>query len=121
MSMSIVARGRILDPPVEITSKEGPLVCFRLGDAQFGLHRYREYEIEDLPVVDVNCRGAWFAAQALERLVVDQYVVVVGSAHISQPFDQYDGRGLVLLSIDADTVGADLARSALAGPSTQSE
>lgn len=113
MSMSVVARGRILDPPAQITSERGLLVCFRLGDAQFGLHRQAEYEIEDLPVVDVNCRGEWFAAQALQHLFMDQYVVVVGSAHISQPFDQYAGRGLVLLSVEADTVGPDLARSAL--------
>lgn len=109
MTIAVVARGRVVDGPSEISSDLGPLVSFMLGDAQFGLHRGHEYLLEDLTVLEVNCRGPW-SAHVLEGVVVDQAVVVVGEAHISKPLEYYGERDLVLVTIEADAVGVDLAR-----------
>lgn len=109
MSIAVVARGRIVEGPVEISSEDGPLTSFMLGDAQFGIHRGAEYLINDLTVIEVTCRGS-LAGQVLENLTVDQNVVVVGSAHLSKPLDYYDDRELVLVTIEPETVGVDLGR-----------
>lgn len=110
MSIAVVARGRIVDGPEQIGSDRGPLVSFMLGDAQFGIYRGNTIPLDDLPVVEVNCRDL-LAAVVLEQLEVGQYAVVVGTAHISRPLEGAEhGQGLVLLAIEADTVGVDLAR-----------
>lgn len=108
MSISVVARGVILDLS-EISSDQGPLTTLVLGDTQCGLHRGREYPIDELPTCEVTCRRE-LAAPALAALTPDQPVIVIGELHISMPLEQYGDRELVQLTIEAATVGVDLAR-----------
>jgi len=108
MSISVVARGRIVSEPAEISSDRGPLSIFVLGDAQFGIYQGEEHPIDDLQVLEVCCRGD-FAKHALNELTIDLPVIVVGSARISRPLDFGDDRDLVYLTIEAETVGIDLA------------
>lgn len=109
MSITAVARGVILDLS-EISSDQGPLTVLVLGDTQLGLYRGRTYPIEELPTCEVTCRGD-LAAPALAGLAPDQPVIVIGELQISMPIEQYGDRELVQLTIDAATVGVDLARA----------
>lgn len=110
MSISVVARGRIVGRPSLVTSDDGDVVSFLLGDAQVGFQNSSEHAIDGLPVIEVTCRSRPFGYRVLKGLSNDTSVVVIGALHVSLPFDHFDDRDLVLVSIDADTVGVDLAR-----------
>jgi hypothetical protein len=114
MPISVVARGRIVDVPAEVSSEQGPILAVSLGDAQFGEHRGVEYQIEDLTVLEVLCRGQLARTAAL-HLQVDQPVLVVGTLHLSKPIESWHDQDLVRITVEAETVGVDLARLALDG------
>lgn len=119
MPIAVVARGRIVDAPAEVSSHDGPLLALSLGDAQFGEHRGREYQIEDLTVLEVLCRGP-LALTAGRHLQLDQPVVVVGTLHLSKPIEPWQDQDFVRVVIEADTIGVDLARLELDGIATGS-
>ena len=109
MSIQTVIRGRIVEGPFAAeTGTPEAAVTFTLGDRQTGLYRGREYDIEDLETCEVICRGPW-AEHVTTALHEGDSVVVLGHLHISAPFDRYDERHLVLITVEADTVGPDLA------------
>lgn len=85
-----------------------------LGDVQFGEHRGVEYQIEDLTVLEVLCRGQLARSAAL-HLEVDQPVVVLGTLHLSKPIESWHDQDLVRVTLEAETIGVDLARLMLDG------
>jgi hypothetical protein len=119
MPIAVVARGRIVNEPAEVSSHDGPLLVLSLGDAQFGEHRGLEYRIEDLTVLEVLCRGS-LALTAGRHLQLDQPVVVVGTMHLSRPIELWQDQDLVRVVLDAETIGVDLARLELDGSATKS-
>lgn len=109
MTVQTLIRGRIVEGPYPAdTGTDEPAVTFTLGDRQSGLYRGREYDIDDLETCEVICRGEW-AARVTATLSEGDRVVVVGRLHISAPFDRYDERHLVLVTVEAETLGLDLA------------
>jgi hypothetical protein len=102
-------RGRIVEGPFAAeTGTEEFATTFTLGDRESGLYRGREYDIDDLETCEVICRGDW-AARVVSELKDGDRVVVLGHLHISAPFDRYDERHLVLVTVEADAIGLDLA------------
>ncbi len=111
MTIHTVMRGRIVEGPfLAETGTEELAVTFTLGDRQTGLYRGREYDIDDLETCEVVCRGPW-AEKVTSTMKEGDLVLVVGRVHVSAPFDRYDERHLVLLTVEADTVGHDLGAS----------
>jgi hypothetical protein len=109
MTILTVIRGRILEGPYSAeTGTEEPAATFILGDRQGGLYRGREYEIDDLETCEVICRGTW-ATYVTAGLSEGDRVIVVGRLHVSAPFDRYDERHLVLVTVEAESAGIDLA------------
>jgi hypothetical protein len=109
VSIHTVIRGRIVEGPFNAETGTKELAAtFTLGDRQSGLYRGREYDIADLETCEVICRGDW-AARVVSDLQDGDRVVVIGRLHISAPFDRYDERHLVLVTVEADAIGRDLA------------
>jgi single-stranded DNA-binding protein len=109
MSVHTVIRGRIVEGPYSAeTGTEELAATFTLGDRQTGLYRRREYDMDDLETCEVICRGDW-AHEVTTSLKEGDRVLVVGQLHVSVPIDRYDDRHLVLVTVEAETVGIDLA------------
>jgi single-stranded DNA-binding protein len=109
MAVHTVIRGRIVEGPYPAeTGTEELAATFTLGDRQTGLYRRREYDMDDLETCEVICRGDW-AQDVTTTLKEGDRVLVVGRLHISVPIDRYDDRHLVLVTVEAETVGLDLA------------
>lgn len=111
MSIFTVARGRVVGRPSTITSDRGDLISFLIGNPQVGIQGGSEQAIDGLPVIEVTCRSGSFGDRVLNEIGNDTSVVVIGALRVSLPFEHYDDRDLVLVSIDADAVGVDLARN----------
>lgn len=111
MSMQAIVRGRVLAGPFRSETQSAELtVTMTLGDNQSALHRGREYLIDDLEVSEVICRGPW-AAQVAESIFEGDALIVVGQIQISVPIDRYNDRNLVLVTIEADSLGIDIEAS----------
>jgi len=113
MSITVTARGRIVRAPDVCSTDRGPMTNFMLGTRQFGVHDGVEYELGDLPVVEVCCRETHLAQRALTGLAVDLPVVVVGTLRLAQPLEYYGERELVYVAIDASI---DILRQDAAEP-----
>jgi hypothetical protein len=109
MPIQTVIRGRIVEGPFAAETGTDELAAtFTIGDRQRGIFRGKEYPIDDIETCEVICRGAW-AARLLETIHEDDLVIVLGTLQVSAPFDRYDERRLVLVTVEADTVGLDVA------------
>jgi len=110
MSIHVTMRGTVLEGPTEVEVAEGarPLTVFLFGDAQFGEYGGQQFALDRIPSCEVVCRGS-AAGSALRKLEAGDAVVVVGRLIVRLGLGSDNDLGLVRLSVEAVSVGVDLA------------
>jgi hypothetical protein len=110
MSFWVALRGVVCSTPEEVDSEGAERVAaFLLADAQYGRYGDQVVELDQAPVCEVVLRGD-SAEASLRTLKRGDAVVALGNLKIAIPFDAAEGSGLVSLSVEAYSIGRDLAR-----------
>jgi hypothetical protein len=113
MTIQVSARGRVATSPEEVQSGDGETVAaFMLADHHIGSYGDEEFPLEHGSVCEVVVRGAT-ADRVLSFVKVGDAFVALGILRIAVPFGVANEADLVSLSIDAYSIGIDLAAVAV--------
>lgn len=109
MTFWVALRGTVQRGP-EIIEGDGleTVVGFILADAQYGQHGDQVVGLDDVAVCEVVLRG-FTADTALKALRPGDAVLALGLLRITAPLGITDDADLVSLSVEAYSIGEDLA------------
>lgn len=109
MTFWVAVRGTVQKGPETIEgSSHETVAAFVLADTQRGRYRDQEFALDGVSVCEVVLRGS-AAAAVLDSLRPGDAVLALGLLRIAVPIGITEDADLVTLSIEAYSIGRDLA------------
>jgi hypothetical protein len=108
MSIWVAVRGTVMAAPDEVETDDEPVAAFLLLDAQVGAYRDQLLDLEQAPACEVLLRGKT-ATTALRELTAGDPIVALGLLKVVLPLGVANEANLVSVSIEAYSIGRDLA------------